>query len=83
MNTDSILNEKALDGFVILAETLAGWKNPITEEGKPVLREHYTLASTLKESGKLILSGPTDDELRSTRKINPLGRTKGIIMMKA
>lgn len=83
MNTESILNEIALDVFVILAETLAGWKNPITEEGKPVLLEHYTWASTLKASGKLILAGPTDVELISTTKINPLGRTTGIIIIKA
>ena len=83
MNTESLLNEKALDVFVILAETLAGWKNPMTEEGKPVLLEHYTWASALKASGKLILAGPTDVELISTGKINPLGRTTGIIMIKA
>ena len=34
---ENILNEKPLQVFVIIAETLAGWKNPATDEGKEIL----------------------------------------------
>lgn len=35
------LNEKPLAIFVILAEKLEGWQNPITERGKIILEKHY------------------------------------------
>ena len=66
---NKIINDKALDVFVIIAETLAGWKNLISDEGKEVLKQHYNWA--------------TDFELTSTNKINPIGHTTGLIMLKA
>jgi uncharacterized protein YciI len=80
---NKIINDKALDVFVIIAETLAGWKNLISDEGKEVLKQHYNWAANLKSNDKLILAGPTDFELTSTNKINPIGHTTGLIMLKA
>jgi uncharacterized protein YciI len=80
---NKILNDKAMDVFVIIAETLAGWKNLISDEGKEVLKQHYNWAADLKSNDKLILAGPTDFELTSTNKINPIGHTTGLIMLKA
>jgi uncharacterized protein YciI len=79
---ENILNNKPLQVFVILAETLAGWRNPTTDEGKEVLRQHYAWAAELKAKEKLILAGPTDVELTSTGKLNPIGHTTGLIMLK-
>jgi len=80
---NNILNENPLQVFIIIAETLAGWKNPTTEDGKAVLMKHYAWGAELKSKGKLLLSGPTDIELTSTNKINPIGHTTGLIMIKA
>ena len=78
---ENILNDKALDVFVIIAETLVGWKNLISDEGKEVLKQHYTWAADLKSSDKLILAGPTDFDLTSSNKINSIGHTTGLIML--
>jgi len=80
---NSILNDKPLRVFVILAETLEGWKNPASEDGRAVLLEHYAWGAALKAQGRLILAGPTDFELIATGKINPIGHTTGIIVLKA
>lgn len=80
---NSILNDKALHVFVILAETLDGWKNPTTEEGKAVLIKHYAWGAELKTKGRLILAGPIDFELTTTGKMNPIDHTTGLIMLKA
>jgi len=80
---NNILNENPLQVFIIIAETLAGWKNPTTEDGKAVLMKHYAWGAELKSKGKLLLAGPTDIELTSTNKINPIGHTTGLIMIKA
>jgi uncharacterized protein YciI len=77
------LNTKPLQVFVILAETLEGWKNPASEAGKAVLLQHYAWGTELKAKGKLVLAGPTDFELTSTGKLDPIGRTTGLIMLKA
>ena len=79
---NEILNEKPLEVFVILAETLAGWKSANSEESKKVLMDHYQCLSDLKTSNKLLLAGPTDIDLISLNKINPIGHTTGIIMLK-
>jgi uncharacterized protein YciI len=76
-----ILNEKPLLVFCILAETLEGWKDISSDEGKEVLLEHYQWGSELKKNRKLILAGPTDFELISSREINPIGHTTGLIML--
>lgn len=76
-----ILNEKPFQVYLILAETLEGWKNPTTEEGKKVLLEHYAWVAELKAKNKLLLAGPTDFELTSTHKINPVGHITGVIIL--
>lgn len=76
-----ILNEKPLLVFCILAETLDGWKDLSSVEGKEILLQHYEWGSELKKNRKLILAGPTDFELISTGEINPIGHTTGLIML--
>lgn len=78
---NNILNEKPLQVFVIIAESLEGWKNLASDEGNEVLQKHYAWITELKNEGKLILSGPTDFELTSTNKINSIGHTTGLIML--
>lgn len=78
---NNILNEKAIDFFFIIAETLEKWQNPSTDAGKAVLGEHYSWAAELKAQNKIILAGPVDFELTPTNKINPIGHTTGIILL--
>ena len=78
---NKILNDQAFNVFIIIAETLEKWQNPGSEEGRKVLMEHYNWGAELKAKNKLILAGPTDFELTSTNKINPIGHTTGIIML--
>lgn len=77
------LNEKPLPFFMILAETLEGWKNPASDEGKAVLMEHYAWGAALKANGKMLLAGPTDFELTSTGKIDAIEHTTGLIVLRA
>jgi uncharacterized protein YciI len=79
---NSPLNEKSLPFFVIVAETLEGWKSPASEEGKAVLMAHYAWGAALKANGKLVLAGPTDFEWTSTGKIDPIGHTTGLIVLR-
>lgn len=78
---NKVLNDQAINVFVIISETLEKWKNPSSEEGKNVLMEHYNWGAELKANNKLILAGPTDFDLTSTGKINSIGHTTGIIML--
>lgn len=78
---NKVLNDQPFNVFVIIAETLEKWQNPSTEEGKSVLMKHYEWGTELKAKNKLILAGPTDFELTSTNKINPIGHTTGIIIL--
>jgi len=78
---NKILNDQSFFVFVIIAETLEKWQNPSSEAGKSVLIEHYKWGEELKAKNKLILAGPTDFELTSTNKINPIGHTTGIIVL--
>ena len=80
---NNILNSEPLQVFVIIAETLAGWKNPMSDEGKAVLMKHYEWGAGLKANGHLILAGPVDFDLIAAGKINAIGHTTGIIMLKA
>ena len=80
---NNILNDTPLQVFIIIAETLVGWKSPTTDDGKTVLMKHYEWAAELKSKEKLILAGPTDLELTSTNKINPIGHSTGLIILKA
>jgi uncharacterized protein YciI len=75
------LNENPLHVFVIIAETLEGWKNPSSTEGNIFLQKHYGWLAALKNSAKLLLSRPTDFELTSTGKISAIGHTNGLIML--
>lgn len=78
---NTILNEIPFQVFIIQAETLEGWKNPASEEGKEVLLKHYAWGADLKANGKILLAGPTDLEITSTGKINPIGHITGLIML--
>jgi uncharacterized protein YciI len=78
---NTVLNEMPLDVYVIVAETLENWRHPSTPEGKLVLMEHYKWGAELKEKNKIILAGPTDFDLISSKKINPIGHLTGIIML--
>lgn len=80
--TNNILNDKPLLVYVIIAETLEGWKNPTSDEGKAVLLKHYAWGAELKSKGKLILAGPIDFELTSTGKMDPIEHITGLIMLK-
>jgi uncharacterized protein YciI len=77
------LNDKPFVVYLILAETLAGWKNPSTAEGQVVLQEHYKWGKMLKSMDKLLLAGPTDSDLWAMRN-EPLniGHITGLIMLK-
>lgn len=78
---NNILNDHPLQTFLIIAESLEGWRNPATEDGKAVLEKHYAWLGELKSNGKLLLAGPTDVELISTGKINPIGNVTGLILL--
>ena len=77
----AILNEKPIDVFVIIAETLEKWQHPGTPEGNLVLMEHYKWGAELKENNKIILAGPTNLDLMASGNLNPVGLTTGIIML--
>ena len=77
----AILNEKPIDVFVIIAETLEKWQNPSTPEGNVVSMEHYKWGVELKEKNKIILAGPTNLDLMAAGTLNPIGLTTGIIML--
>jgi len=77
----AILNEKPIDVFVIIAETLEKWQNPSKPEGNVVLMEHYKWGVELKEKNKIILAGPTNLDLMASGTLNPIGLTTGIIML--
>lgn len=76
-----VLNDKLIDVFVIIAETLEKWQSPSSDGGKSVLLEHYSWGAELKAKNKLILAGPTDFELITTKQIDPIGHTTGIIIL--
>ena len=78
---NAILNEKPIDVFVIIAETLEKWQNPSTPEGNVVLMEHYKWGAELKENNKIILAGPANLDLMASGTLNPVGLTTGIIML--
>ena len=78
---NNLLNDKSLLVFVILAETLSGWKDPGSEEGRIVLLKHYSWAKELKMNGKLILGGPMNFDLNSTDKNKVTNLTTGLIML--
>jgi uncharacterized protein YciI len=78
---NDILNERPIEVFVIMAESLDKWQDPITPEGKMVLMEHYKWGAELKEKNKIILAGPANLELMSSGTLNVKGHITGIIML--
>lgn len=78
---NKLLNENPLHIFIIIAETLNDWNNSSADEGNEILLKHYEWIAALKANGKLVLSGPTDIDLISTRQVNPIGHTTGLILL--
>lgn len=78
---NTILNERPLQVYIIFAETLEGWEDPTTEEGKAMLIKHYAWAAKLKANHKIILAGPTNLEKNSDPDRNPNGIISGLIML--
>jgi len=77
----AILNEKPINVFVIIAETVVKWQNHSTREGNVVLMEHYKWGAELKQKNKIILAGPTNLDLMTSGTLNPVSLTTGIIML--
>jgi uncharacterized protein YciI len=71
------------DTFVILAETLAGWRSPATAEGREVLERHYQWAAKHRASGALLMAGPVDVETIGPGAPTPVGRVTGLLVLRA
>jgi uncharacterized protein YciI len=69
--------------FVIVAETLAGWRNPATPEGADLLAQHYRWAHGQMASGALLFAGPIDVEALAPGAPTPVGRTTGLLVLRA
>ncbi len=70
------------DLFLVMAESLHGWRGPGTPEGRPVMREHYAWIFEKKAQGVLVLSGPVDVAalMRGTPAV---GAVTGLIVLRA
>ena len=71
------------DTFVIVAETLAGWRNPATPEGAELLAQHYAWAHAQHASGALLFAGPIDSEALAPGAPTPVGRVSGLLVLRA
>jgi uncharacterized protein YciI len=71
------------EAFVILAETLDGWKSPVSEEGKKILQLHYEWATELLRNGHTLMAGPLDRELFTKSDYKISGHITGLIIIKA
>lgn len=71
------------DTFVILAETLDGWRSPKSEEGANMLQMHYVWAKEILEKGYTILAGPLDKEQFTNPEFLIKGHLTGLIIIKA
>ena len=71
------------EAFVILAETLNGWKSPVSEEGKKIVQMHYQWANDLLRSGHMLMAGPLDRELFTKSDYELSGHITGLIIIKA
>jgi uncharacterized protein YciI len=69
--------------FVIVAETLAGWRNPATPEGADLLAQHYAWAHAQHASGVLLFAGPIDVEALSPGVPTPVGMVSGLLVLRA
>jgi uncharacterized protein YciI len=71
------------DTFVIVAETLAGWRNPATAEGAKLLAEHYAWAHQQHACGALLFAGPIDIEALAPGASTPVGKVSGLLVLRA
>ena len=71
------------EAFVILAETLDGWRSPISEEGSKMLQLHYQWANELVRIGHTLMAGPLDRELFTKSDYKISGHLTGLIIIKA
>jgi len=69
--------------FVIVAETLAGWRNPATPEGAELLAQHYAWAHGQHASGALLFAGPIDVEALAPGAQTPVGQVSGLLVVRA
>jgi len=69
--------------FVIVAETLAGWRSPATPEGADLLAQHYGWAHTQHASGALLFAGPIDVEALAPGAPTPVGQVSGLLVLRA
>lgn len=69
--------------FVILAETLAGWRSPATPEGADLLAQHYGWAREQHASGALLFAGPIDVEALAPGAPPPVGKVSGLLVLRA
>lgn len=69
--------------FVIVAETLAGWRNPVTPEGAELLAKHYAWAHGQHASGALLFAGPIDPEALAPGAPTPVGQVSGLLVLRA
>jgi uncharacterized protein YciI len=69
--------------FVIVAETLAGWRNPATPEGADLLAQHYAWAHAQHASGALLFAGPIDIEALAPGAPTPVGQVSGLLVLRA
>jgi uncharacterized protein YciI len=71
------------DTFVIVAETLAGWRNPATPEGAELLAQHYAWAHQQHACGALLFAGPIDVEALAPGAPTPVGQVSGLLVVRA
>ena len=69
--------------FVIVAETLAGWRNPATPEGAELLAQHYAWGRAQHASGALLFAGPIDPEALAPGAPAPVGQVSGLLVFRA
>ena len=69
--------------FVLVAETLSGWRPPATPEGRDVLERHYHWAHRMRASGQLLLAGPVDVDAFGPGGPSPTGRVTGLLVVRA
>jgi len=71
------------DTFVIVAETLSGWRSPATPEGADLLAQHYAWAHEQHASGALLFAGPIDVENLAPGAPTPVGKVSGLLVLQA
>ena len=69
--------------FLVFAETLEGWRSPVTPEGRATLGRHYQWLARHRASGALLFAGPVDVESLGPGTPPPVGRVTGILVFRA